>query len=315
MPLNIHTCQELETAFITYPKSGSSSLDHLFGEYGIAEHNIPHTWERHKLPVSTDFLQTVKDIIPLHYNITAFVRDPVNRWVSTFVFIAQTRYNLFFADISDVQKNVSEATEEWLVDWVDKIIFLDRFDCTLNDPHFCRMLYPLLLLNIIYPNMQIKKLGYMSNVIGKIYNVQDKPLSVKNSAKDGYSVGFSYHNNQKYIYPLQQKLHDVLDGKLRVPWNSKLEYEGQTSLNAIRGYLHLENHIYHNLQEQPAELLEFIFRNEQNFLNNLMGKDYRSKQLSHYTDTTREFFDIHGFENQHSLRDILITNIDKIDNR
>ena len=40
--------------------------------------------------------------------------------------------------------------------------------------------------------------------------------------------------------------------------------------------------------------------------------NYKSKQLSHYTDTTREFFDIHGFENQHSLRDILITNIDKI---
>ena len=315
MPLNIHTCQELETAFITYPKSGSSSLDYLFGEHGIAHHSIPHAWERHKISDCTNLLQAVQNIIPSDYNITAFVRDPINRWVSTFVFIAQTRYNLFFADISDVQKNVSEATEEWLLDWVDKIIFLDRYNCTLNDPHFCRMLYPLLLINAIYPNMQIQKLGLMSDTIGQIYDLQDRPLSVRNSAKGGYSEGFSYHENQKYIYPLQQKLHDILDGKLRVPWSKKLEQQGQTSLNAIRGYLHLENHIYHNLHEQPTKLLELIIRNEQHFIGNMMGKDYGSKQLSHYVDTTREFFDIYDFENERSLYDLLTTNIDKLDNR
>jgi len=313
MPLNIHTCKELETALITYPKSGSSSMDNLFGEY--SEHDFPHTWQRHKISDSNVFLQSVKNIIPLHYNVTAFVRDPVNRWVSTFVFIAQVRYNLFFADISDVQKNVSEASEEWLLDWVDKIIFLDRFHCTLNDAHFCRMLYPLLLLKNIYPNMQMNKLGHMGNEIGKIYNLQNRPVSVKNSAKDGYEIGFDYSENQKYIYPLQQKLHDVLDGKLRVPWNSKLENIGQTPINAIRGYLHFENHIYHNLQEHPTELLEGMFRNEQNFVNNLMGKNYGSKQLSHYVDTTIEFLDTHHFENQQSLKDMLTTNIDKLRDR
>ena len=89
--LDIHVSHELETALITYPKSGSSSLRTIFKKE--EQDYIKTEWQYRQAQVP-NFIKQVKELVPLHYNIKAFVRDPVDRWVSSFAFIAHTEYNL-----------------------------------------------------------------------------------------------------------------------------------------------------------------------------------------------------------------------------
>ena len=309
--MDIAVCTQLKTALLTYPKSGSCSLKaSVNADKGRKQTPIEHQWDWHVLHEGEQrFVQKFTDIVPYDYEIYAFCREPVDRWVSTFVFLSQTKYNLFYSDISNVGSNIAEADNAFYLKFFNTLIHINNYHSTLNDMHTVRTLFPLLVLNTMYPAMHMVDLSEMNSVLCKVNNI-DYDFPKENTASAGYSVGFENTANQEHIPIIRTRFHQLLTPELSKNWRYEAAHE-VTATNAVRAFLHLEKYVYQKMvvekSQDAAHELNEILRGQELYFRKALKNDYHTSNLDSYSNIIVEYFD-KGFYNN-KVHDLLASNI------
>lgn len=303
--MNVIVCKELETALITYPKCGSNTLQKALAVNTYRNKFFDHTWTEHVLNGDKDTIKKFKRLVPEHYRVIAFVRDPVDRWISGFVFMCQTKFNLFFSDISNVKKELANAGDQSYQKFLDTLMTINGHQATLCDVHMTRFLYPLLIIQTMYKNMRMVDVSSMSSVICDIHGAPYTDFGKLNSADQGYSPGFENTDNQAYIPEIRKRFHDLFFDDIWKNW----QLNEDSSVNSIRLYLHFEKIIYKAMCDNltcPVETLKSLYAREVSYLRNGI-KDYMEPTLNIYSGITLEYND--NYINDDEIRGLIGSNV------
>lgn len=269
--MDLHICKDIKTIFITYPKCGSNTchraLQKQFGD----------NFTLVKLGWQFDAVEKFQKEIPKGYRVHAFVRDPVERWISGLVFLSQTSYNLFYSDISNVKENIANANDQWYMNYFDAIVQLNNWEGSLADMHMARWIYPLFLVQTLTPNMTLHDVYSMDTVISNAYGTEPKILEKMNTAEVGYGPGFLHSNNQEHIPTIKKRFESLLTKPLNDLWAPNVR-NGESPLNAVRGYLDLEKFLYRRIDDINKDPMLF-FEKSVDYI-----ALYHSKDLKNYAD-------------------------------
>ena len=301
--MDLHICKDIKTVFITYPKCGSNSC-----HYALT-HEFGNNFTKIVAQSTSDVVDEFHNIVPEGYDVHAFIRDPVERWISGFVFLLQTSYNLFYSDISNVKENIAEADDQWYMNYFNSIITLNNYDCTLNDSHMARWIYPLFLLQTVTPKMVLHDVYNMDKVLSKAYQTEDKELEKLNSAEAGYSPGFAHSDNQEHIPTIKKRFENLLTGKLEASWQPGVRKD-DSAINAVRAYLDVEKSLYrrkNDINKNPELFLENKFEYIAEW-NRSELKQYDNPSIDQYAVFTKDVTNKIVNSRTSKMRDILISN-------
>lgn len=250
--MNLHICKDIKTIFITYPKCGSNTCNNALREQfgdNFTEVHLAWNWTG---------VREFQKQVPKEYRVHAFVRDPVERWISGLVFLSQTHYNLFYSDISNVKENIANANDQWYMNYFNSIVQLNNYQGTLSDSHMARWIYPLFLLQTLTSNMTLHDVYSMDTVISNAYGTELKTIKKANTAEEGYGSGFPHSDNQEHIPTIRKRFESLLTKPLNDIWNpNELPYS-DSPLNAIRRYLELEKFLFRRINDINKDPMLFF---------------------------------------------------------
>ena len=311
--MDVAICHELETVFISYPKSGSCSLKKALNiDKFSAQTPVSYDWNWNVLHVGQpDFLTKFCNLVPTNYKTYAFCRDPVDRWISTFVFVLQTNYDLFYSSISNTVGNeIANASDLFYMKLMETLVRINNFHATLSDQHMARYLLPLCFINSIYPNMEMVDLNKMDDVIKTVNNVDpDYTFPKLNTAEEGYGPGFENSHNQSHVPQIRKRYSQLLTPMLNLVW---VPGTGTASeeIQAVQRYLHLEKTIYKNMvveRQDACDVINNIFSQELAFLEHGLGYEYSVVDCNSYDGVVTAYLD-RGLCNE-KVYNSLLTNI------
>mgnify|MGYP005709102597 CR=1 FL=1 len=269
--MDLHICKDIKTIFITYPKCGSNTCNYaLQKQFGDNFTKVKLNWTR------TGVREFQKQV-PKEYRVHAFVRDPVERWISGLVFLSQTSYNLFYSDISNVKENIANANDQWYMNYFNSIVQLNNWEGTLADAHMARWIYPLFLVQTLTSNMTLHDVYSMDTVMSNAYGTEPKTIEKMNTAEVGYGPGFLHSNNQEHIPTIKKRFERLLSKPLNDLWDP-FQRSGDSPLNAIRGYLDLEKFLFRRINDINKDPMLF-FEKSVDYV-----ALYHSKDLKTYSD-------------------------------
>jgi hypothetical protein len=325
--MHLYVNDFLKVAIISYPKSGSTSLQvHLLGvtnrsdDEKITKYSFDTAGARHwrtieyrpQGVVQYSFLETLTNAVPKDYSIYTFVRDPVERYISGFVFVCHASYNLFFSDISDIQEKLGEQSDDYLLKYMEDIMRLASLNPTLNDDHMSRNIYPLLIIKTMYPNMKMVKLDDMNKTLCNIHNVPYVELEKRNAVEAGYDIGHRGSENQTGMKKLVERYKTLMTHRLQRPWDVNLQDHSSNWINIIKGYLYLERKIFDKIASDPnfdaMNLLTQIYITEESFLQKQIGTDYHLPNLNHYRGITFEYMKDEHYGEHQEIKGLLDSN-------
>lgn len=309
--MDVAISHKFKTALITYPKSGSCSLKVALN-IETARSPVKHKWDWHTVEPGKNCLNTLNNILPRDYKIYAFCREPVERWISTFVFLLQTNYNLFYSDISTVGENIANANDQFYANFFKTIMKLNNQHATLSDMHMARYLYPLALVNTMYDNMKMVELSRFNEIVSQVNQMDYYDFPKENSAETGYSIGFE-HSGSASVSAIKKNFSRILTPVLSPEWkwtNNKDLYV--VAVNSVQKYLHLEKTVYKSLvcgDKDPTQMINEIFTEHQHikFLENGLNDVYYQSSLNSYKNITQSYVD-EGFTHN-DVFDIMQTNV------
>lgn len=224
---------------LTYPKGASTSLRRIllppyhqspspdlnqFGEEWLLD---PSLLPNQLFPI----LEKYKD-----YTIYAFCREPVDRWSSTLLFLMQTKWDLFYSEISDTGQQIANNIDaDYLIKLVSTLISINNNSCHFNDVHMRRPLFTLLQIKALYgDNVHLMQLDQMEKVVCDIHGVEAQTFQKANGAITGYELGHGYTSNQTHIPTLSSKWQSIVPHAIR----------NEEALKPVKNYLSVDNEIY-----------------------------------------------------------------------
>ena len=285
--MNVIVSDELKTALVTYPKCGSNTLQYALGISTYNKNFFNITWKEHILLTQPTLIADFKKVVPLDYRVIFFTREPVDRWISGFVFLCQTNLNLFHSDLADFKKQFANASDDAYFKFFDSMMKVNDNQATLCDMHMTRYLYPLLIIRTLYDNSEMVDVSNISRVLSEVHDTPYVDFGKMNSADKGYSIGFENSDNQDYLPEIKNRFHNLLYPRLSKPWDVEHVLRGDT-VNAVRRYLHLESLVYRERSAPALDTLSSIYINEQSFLRNGIH-DYGDPVLNIYHNITWEY--------------------------
>ena len=270
--IDILTNDNRKILMLTYPKGASTSLRTIllpstghntdvnqFGERWILEEGLRHT-------EVFDALKKYSD-----YTMYAFCREPVDRWSSTLLFLMQTKWDLFYSEISDTGQQIADnINANYLITLVSNMVAINNNSGHFGNVHMWRPLFTLLQIKILYgDNMHLMQLDQMENIICDIHDVERQPFKRSNEAMAGYNDGHGYTSNQTHIPTLSTKWQSIVPYAIR----------NEESLEPVRNYLAVDNEIYRRVVlggEDATDVLISILtkvKSESSFLEPIIFDD------------------------------------------
>lgn len=224
---------------LTYPKGASTSLRTIllpqweqrldtelnqFGERWILDESVRHDQV-------FDILEKYKG-----YTMYAFCREPVDRWSSTLLFLMQTKWDLFYSEISDTGQRITDSINaDYLVKLVSTMVLINNKACHFDDVHMWRPLFTLLLIKVLHGDkVHLMQLDQMEKLVCDIHDVKRQTFYKNNEAISGYEKGHGYTSNQTHIPTLSTKWKSIVPYAIR---NDEV-------LSPVRNYLSIDNEIY-----------------------------------------------------------------------
>lgn len=298
--MNIFTNDHLKTAFISYPKSGSNTLKEYLCPHFDHNRVFEYEWRDWSATngqlndPNTLFSDTLKRI-PQDYTVYAFCREPVDRWLSAFVFVLQTNFNLFYSDISNVKKNIANAPDKFYKKFFSSILKLNNYEATLGDMHFGRQLYPLLLLKTQYKNMHLVDVNEMNKIVCEVneseYIHKDKANALDTAYAPGFENTQGLEENIDWLKIINSRFRELFQAELSKPWFQ--DQKNTDDVNMVRKYLHMEKLIYNRFVERKEQdAMDFIerqFPQHDRWIKENCLKEYKLTHLDLYRGTTLEF--------------------------
>ena len=224
---------------LTYPKGASTSLRRILlpapHEKSITDLN--QFGEKWILDASlrTDqlfpILEKHKD-----YTIYAFCREPIDRWSSTLLFLMQTKWDLFYSEISNTGQEITDNIDaDYLIKLVSTLISINNNSCNFDNVHMWRPLFTLLQIKALYgDNVHLMQLDQMEKVVCDIHGVERQTFQKANSATTGYELGHGFTSNQAHIPTLSSKWKSIVPHAIR----------NEEALKTVKNYLSVDNEIY-----------------------------------------------------------------------
>jgi len=301
--MNIFTSDHLKTAFISYPKSGSNTLREYLNPHFDNNRVFEYDWRdwtkiKGQLTDPNTMFSETLNRIPQDYTVYAFCREPVDRWLSAFVFVLQTNLNLFYSDISNVKKDIANAPDEFYTKFFSSIMKLNNHEATLGDMHFSRQLYPLLLLKTQYKNMHLVDVNEMNKIVCEVNQSEYIHKDKANALDTAYAPGFENTQDlEENIIPLKiinSRFRKLFQAQLSKPWYPEHKITDD-AVYSVRQYLHMEKLIYNRFVERKellSDAMDFIerqFPQHDKWLKDHCLTEYHLTHLDLYRGTTIEF--------------------------
>ena len=224
---------------LTYPKGASTSLRRILlpAPHESSVTNLNQFGEEWLLDASLlpnqlfPTLEKCKD-----YTIYAFCREPVDRWSTTLLFLMQTKWDLFYSEISDAGQQIADnINADYLIKLVSTLISINNNSCCFNDAHMQLPLFTLLQIKALYgDNVHLMQLDQIENVVCDIHGVERQTFQKANSATAGYELGHGYTSNQTHIPTLSSKWQSIVPHAIR----------NEGALKPVKNYLSVDNEIY-----------------------------------------------------------------------
>lgn len=301
--MNIFTCDHLKTAFISYPKSGSNTLQEYLSPHFDHNRVFEYDWRdwtkiKGQLTDPNSMFSETLNRIPQDYTVYAFCREPVDRWLSAFVFVLQTNLNLFYSDISNVKKDIANAPDEFYTKFFSSIMKLNNHEATLGDMHFSRQLYPLLLLKTQYKNMHLVDVNEMNKIVCEVNHSEYIHKDKANALDTAYAPGFEntqdLEENIDWLKIINSRFRKLFQAQLSKPWYA--EHKNPDAVYSVRQYLHMEKLIYNRFVErEEQDAMDFIerqFPEHDRWLKEHCFTEYNLTHLDLYRGTTLEFLSV-----------------------
>lgn len=193
----------LKHAIISFPKNGSSTLDHMMGVgYDNTQDNalLPN-WKKQSLQnvdgtnitlnfdlLSEYFITNFSD-----YTVHVIYREPVNRYTCAFLYEYVNHTDLFNYEMLeqnpgavDYYKNLPD---DFYVDYVMRIYKICGRQPTFSNTHFFNhLLLPVMLTLIPGINVKLHNLPEMAAIFDEIYGPGAVPVIHANSSEKQYSM-------------------------------------------------------------------------------------------------------------------------------
>ena len=192
--------ERLQVGFLSYPKAGSCSIADILTRCNDLDPDEITQADWNESGISEDRLLSAITTRWKDFTVYAVCREPIERWISSLVFLCQTEWDLFHSDISDLGHNIADkADTTWVHHFTRVLVTLNMDHAHFCNSHMSRMLWPFLIVSTQHKNFNMIPLADLDATVAQVHGLSSYTSVHRNTAEEGYSSGFE-HSGEKFVW-------------------------------------------------------------------------------------------------------------------
>jgi len=244
--------KRLQVGFLSYPKAGSCSIADILtrcNELDDPDEITQADWN--ESGISEDRLLSAITTRWKDFTVYAVCREPIERWISSLVFLCQTEWDLFHSDISDLGHNIADkADTTWVHHFTRVLVTLNMDHAHFCNSHMSRMLWPFLIVSTQHKNFNMIPLADLDATVAQVHGLSSYTSVHRNTAEEGYSSGFDHSGDTTHALAIKKIFIDALTPRLKQNYDFDLQRHDD-NLDEINRYLEIEKFVWRTMVTRP----------------------------------------------------------------